>query len=126
MPSQREAETRLGISLPYRLVMALHDPSDPIRKRVDLLTLDDGPGGIVEANEFLRPLEWRQWPDYIIAFASGGCGDYFAFDTRTVPYRVYYIDTLGTVAESIASCEQEAFVFESFDHWYVHEISQAA
>ena len=36
------------------------------------------------------------------------------------------VNSLGTVAESISGCEQEGFVFESFDDWYVYETSPAA
>jgi len=123
----QDIETRLGITLPSRHLAALLDLSDPIHKRTLLLTPEGNTcQSIFTVNADLRALAWKQWPDYLVAFATNECGDYFAFDTRTVPYRVYYIDPIGTAPESIAGCEQEGYVFESFDEWYEDKTSTHA
>jgi hypothetical protein len=125
--TDQDIETRFGIALPSRYRVALLDPSDRIHQKTQLLTPDGEAGqSIFAINADMRSLDWKQWPDYLVAFAHNGCGDYFAFDTRSVPYRVYYIDPLETARESIAGCDDEGYVFESFDDWYEHEISSPA
>ena len=59
----------------------------------------------------------------MVAFATNGCGDFFAYDTRQEPYRVYYIGPIDSAAEAMASCEDEGFVFDSFDDWYAYSVS---
>jgi hypothetical protein len=122
IPLPRGAEdivSKFEIVLPAQYRMVLEDSFNPVHER---LLPCNGHGSIFEVNERLRGTEYKQWPIYLIAFATEGCGDYFAFDTRTFPYRIYYIDPIGTAAESMASCEEEGFVFESFDEWYAREI----
>jgi hypothetical protein len=122
----QDVEARLGVSLPQSLREVMTDPSDPIHKRKVLLALEGNCcQSIIKVNEQLRELAWKKWPAYLIAFATNECGDYFAFDSRTEPYRVYYIDPNDTVPESVASNEKSGFVFESFDMWYEYEMSGA-
>jgi hypothetical protein len=119
-----ELEQHIKIQWPDQFKKALIDPSDPIHAHTTLLVPDKvGLQNIFEANERMRAYEWKQWPDWLMAFATNECGDYFAFDTRALPYRIFYIDPIGSVAESIASCEQEGFVFGDFSAWYEYEIS---
>lgn len=80
-----------------------------------------GNPSIFKINADMRAEDWKNWPDYLIAFATNECGDYFAYDTRTMPYRVYYVGPTETVPESIAGCTREGFVFETFDDWYAHK-----
>jgi len=123
--SVNDLESRLGIVLPERHRSALLDPQDPIYDHKELLAF--GPcENIFEVNETLRSLDWKEWPEYLVAFATNGCGDYFDYDTRQEPYRVYYIGPIDTASEAMASCEDEGFVFDSFDDWYAYSVSEDA
>ena len=59
---------------------------------------------IFSVNEEMRSIDWKNWPDYLVAFATNECGDFFAYDTRTEPYRIHYIDPLETAPESMEGC----------------------
>lgn len=122
-----DAESRLAITLPDRHRQAMLDPTDPIQEECDFL-IPESPHELlrwVEVNEFLhRADRWNSWPPFLVAFASNGCGDYSAYDTRTAPYRIYYIGPEHTVPEAIAACEEEGFVFHSFEEWYRHSVSR--
>jgi hypothetical protein len=122
--TEQDIETRLGITLPPRFRLAILNASDPIHQKIRLLGPNRGRAqSIFEVNADLRALDWKKWPPYLVAFADNGCGDYFAFDARSVPYRIYYIDPLETAPESMDGCEKEGYVFGSFDDWYEHEMS---
>ena len=117
-------ELSYGIPIPERLGKALLDPNDPIHRCSTLLTASDNP--LLDAasvNAHLRSIEWKEWPDHLVAFATNECGDYFAFNTRETPYRIYYIGPTDTVPEAIESCDEEGFNFNGFDDWYEHEIT---
>ena len=123
------AEAQLGVLLPVRHRQAMLDPADPIHEAYDFLVLAS-PFELlrwVEVNESLHaPNQWNSWPRFVVAFASNGCGDYFDYDTRTEPYRVYYIGPEFTVSQAIATCEAEGFVFSNFDDWYSYAVSRDA
>jgi hypothetical protein len=120
----QDIETHFGIQLPARHLAALLDSSDPIHERTFLLTAEGNDcQSIFKVNARLRALEWKEWPGYLVAFATNECGDYFALDARTAPYKIYYIDPIDTVPESIAGNHQSGFVFNCFDDWYENEIS---
>ncbi len=121
--TERDIETRLGIALPPRHRAALVDMSDPIHTQAHLLTAM-GNRSIFKINADMRAENWKNWPDYLVAFATNECGDYFAYDTRTIPYRVYYIGPTETVPEGVAACTREGFIFETFDDWYTNKITQ--
>ena len=122
-----DIESRYGIELPPRHRAALADAADPIHGRVILLAAErDGDREtIFSANENLRKIEWKEWPACLLAFATNGCGDYFAYDLRHHPYPVYYIGPIGTTPDEMATCEQEDFVFPSFDDWYCYLVLQS-
>jgi hypothetical protein len=122
-----DIESRYGIELPPRHRAALADAADPIHGRVVLLAAErDGEREtIFSANENLRKTEWKEWPACLLAFATNGCGDYFAYDLRHHPYPVYYIGPIGTTPDEMATCEQEDFVFPSFDQWYRYLVLQS-
>jgi hypothetical protein len=125
--SVSDLESRFGIVLPERHRSALLDPHDPIHDHKELLALGKGASeSILEVNETLRSDDWKEWPEYLVAFATNGCGDFFAYDTRQEPYRVYYIGPIDTAFEAMASCEDEGFVFNSFDDWYAYAVSYDA
>ena len=83
-------------------------------------TDEDDPGSIVRTHRDLLSLGWKRWPEHLVAFATNGCGDFFAYDTRDEPYRVYYVGPIGSAAEQVAACEEEGFVFAGFDDWYAY------
>src|SRR5688572_14909707 len=112
--SIEDIESRLGLTLPPRHRLALLDSSDPIHRKTTLLTAE-GNRSIFAVNDRLRKLDWKKWPDYLVAFGTNECGDYYAFDTRASPYRIYYIDPIDTAPESITGCEEQGYIFESFD-----------
>src|SRR4051794_19909410 len=116
-----DIEAKLRIKLPPRHRAALLDPGDPIHDHKEMLGLEkDDSFNILEVNNRQRQREWKGWPEHLIAFATNGCGDYFAYDTRNEPYRVYYIEPNDTVSESIRECDAQGFVFPDFDAWYAY------
>jgi hypothetical protein len=120
-------EDRFAIVLPDRHRAALCDPQDPIHNHKSLLAFREGSClNIFEVNEEMRSLEWKGWPEYLVAFATNECGDYFAYDRREQPYPIYYIGPIGTAAEAIESCKNEGFVFACFDDWYAYVLSNSA
>jgi hypothetical protein len=76
----------------------------------------------VRRNQWLHSAEFFDpWPDFLVAFASNGCGDYFAYDLRQYPVRVIYIDPDRPVAENLTQDDQLAF--DSFEEWYVSHVA---
>jgi hypothetical protein len=93
------------------------DFADPIHRACDfLLSLD-----LEAVNRRLHSDEvWAPWPEFLVAFASNGCGDYFAFDTRRSPPSVLYVDPDRTPEESLDS--PEALRYDSFEAWYASQL----
>lgn len=120
----RDIEIRFGITLPPRFIAALGDTADPIHAKVLLLAPEGNEcQSIFAINASLRRAEWKEWPDYLVAFATYEFGDYSAFDVRQAPYRIYAIDPTYTAPEAVAKCEQEGYVFENFDAWYQNTLA---
>jgi hypothetical protein len=116
-----DIEMRFGIKLPPRHRKALLDVADPIHERVLLLKPEgNNCESIFLVNESWRESEynWKGWPEYLMAFATFECGDYFAYDIRSEPYRIHGIYEIGTVAECIELNERENSVHPNFDAWY--------
>jgi hypothetical protein len=109
-------------TFPGRHQRVMADTSDPIHRACDFYTLS-GERDIVALNKWLHSQEvWSPWPDYLIAFASNGCGDYFAYDTRQSPAPIVYIGPDGTPEEKLA--DPDALRYESFDEWYESEMER--
>lgn len=120
-----DLEAQLGIALPTRHWRAMLDPADPIHGVTDLL-LPDTPHDllrIIEVNRWLHADGGHRWPAFLVAFATTGCGDYFAYDSRTDPMRVVYIDPIGTPEDNLANANG-TLEFESFERWYDYETAK--
>ena len=117
-------ESRFGVALPEKMQAALMNPHDPIHQCASLLTASDNPMlDVASVNADLRSINWKQWPEHFTAFATNECGDYFAFDTSQSPYRVYYVGPEDSAPEAIAACEDEGYIFDSFDAWYDRKLA---
>jgi len=120
-----EAEARLGLTLPDRHRQAMLDPADPIHEACDFL-VPDSPYELlrwVGVNKFLHaPDNWNRWPPFLVAFASNGCGDYFAYDLRAQPPRIVYMEPDRTVQETLAA--KDKLEYESFAEWYKHKTAR--
>ncbi len=107
-----------GITLPPEHRALFDHLDDPIHAACDFL-LPRSPYPLLEIAGVNRTLHDSSapdpWPLFLVAFASNGCGDYFAYDTRQVPYRVIYVDPDRSVAENLMS--EDALVFASFSDW---------
>lgn len=120
-----DAESLLGVTLPDRHRQAMLDPTDPIHDACDFLVLNS-PYELLRwigVNEFLHaPDREDRWPPFLIAFASNGCGDYFAYDLRSEPPRIIYMDPDHTVAENLT--DEEMLAYESFERWYASRLNR--
>jgi ribosomal protein L40E len=113
-----EVESRLKFMSPERHRQAILDSSDPIHKACEFSVLSDNRRhDIFRTNEWIHSSEFgNPWPDFLIAFASNGCGDYFAYDTRQSPTSIIYIDPDNTVEENLQASDK--LCFETFEIWY--------
>lgn len=114
-----EVQQRLGLGLPERHRKAWEDPADPIHDACDFL-LPSSPHEllrVVDVNAFLHaPERPDPWPAFLVAFASNGCGDYFAYDLRRQPAHILYLDPDLTVAENLSAADK--LEYGSFEAWY--------
>jgi hypothetical protein len=120
-----EAEARLGLTFPDRHRRAMLDAADPIHDATDFLVLASPYEllRLIDVNVFLHaPDQWNRWPDFLVAFASNGCADYFAYDLRSQPPRIIYMDPDRTVEENLTA--EDKLEYESFERWYASRLSQ--
>lgn len=117
-----EVENKLGFTFPSRHRQALMDLTDPINKACDFLMLADGiHGDILPVNEQLHSQRRNEsWPKFLIAFASNGCGDYYAYDIRQNPPMIIYIDPDNTIEGNL--CSPNKLSFRTFEDWYDSQI----
>ncbi len=115
-------EARLGLTFPERHREALLHSDDPIHNACDFL-IPVSPYELlrlVEVNDFLhKATHWNSWPAFLVAFASNGCGDYFAYDVRSQPPRILYVDPDRTVRENLEA--EDKLEFDSFEAWYKYK-----
>src|SRR5262249_28803827 len=120
-----EIEAMLGLKFSERHRQALSDLNDPIHDATDFLVPSSPHEGLrlLEVNEFLHAADtWDNWPQFLVAFASNGCGDYFAYDLRSEPAPIVYMDPDYTVEENLNSTG--GLVFDSFESWYQSKIDK--
>jgi hypothetical protein len=117
-------EKRLGLTFSEWHRRAMLDRLDPIHDACDFL-VPDAPYellDIVQVNDFLHCNSVRPWPTFLVAYASNGCGDYYAYDLRSRPPRIVYIDPIDPIEESLLAGDQ--LEFDSFDSWYPWKLDQ--
>jgi hypothetical protein len=113
------AEARPRITLPERHRQAMQDASDPVHEWCDFLVPESLHSLLrwVEVNELLHAADSLScWPSFLVAFASNGCGDYFAYDLRSKPSGVVYVDPDDTIEENLTA--EDRLVYGSFEEWY--------
>jgi hypothetical protein len=120
-------EQFLSSSLPERHQRALADASDHAHLAVDFLLLSS-PNRLLDiraVNEYLHDSTTPDpWPPFLLAFASNGCADYFAYDLRSPQPIVRYIDPGETVWENLTGRDQ--LLFGSFSEWYELQVAPKA
>jgi len=120
----QEIESRLKFVFPARHRQALLDLGDRIHEACEFLVLsdsDDRHNSILSENEWIHSSDFdNPWPEFLIAFASNGCGDYFAYDTQQNPASIIYIDPDISVEENLQASDK--LCFETFVDWYKDQI----
>lgn len=114
-----DAEARLTITLPERHRQAMQDTSDPVHEWCVFLVPESpyGPLRWVEVNELLHATDSLSCrPSFLMALASNGCGDSFAYDLRSEPSGVVYVDPDYTIEENLTA--EDRPVYGSFEGWY--------
>jgi hypothetical protein len=105
--------------LPTDHLERMRDPNDEIHEACDFLLLES-PHELLRidhVNDWLhRPDRGDPWPKFLLAFASNGCGDYYAYDLRTAPPTIRHIDPGKTVEENLR-LSREQLRFASFADW---------
>lgn len=112
-------EKQLKFTFPDGHRKAIINLEDPIHKACDfyLPSSTDNMNSITEINEFLHnSSSCDLWPEFLIAFASQGCGDYCAYDTRTTPPRIIHMDPDLSVDENLN--DSDSMWFSDFNSWY--------
>jgi hypothetical protein len=103
----------------------MHDKTDPIHRACDFLVESSDNMGLafVAVNEWLHSQRVAfPWPSFLVAFASNGCGDYFAYDMSQSPPSILYIDPDATPEENLA--DPEALRYSSFEEWYESKLER--
>ena len=120
-------EEKLGFRLPQQHREAIANPTDPVHECCDFL-LDESPFELLrlaDVNDFLHsPSHPDPWPPFLLAFASNGCGDYFAYDLRTDPAHIIYVDPDDFVSDNLAS--HDILEFPDFETWHAYIIARKA
>ena len=112
-----QIESVYGFQFPDRHRKDLEDRSNQIHSAVEFLFPDDpGIRDFVKCNEKLRS-GWKKAGVNVVAFATQGCGDFFAYDISKTPYQVFVIDPTWDVPESLAAATAQENGLEEYDEW---------
>jgi hypothetical protein len=106
-------------TFPEQHQRVMQDVTDPIHQACDFFvqSSDNRSLDLVAVNQWLHSHQvWAPWPDFLVAFASNGCGDYFAYDLRQSSPPIIYIGPDGTPEEQLT--DPESLRYSSFDAWY--------
>lgn len=102
----------------------MQDPDDRVHDACDFLILDS-PYPLLQVdhvNDSLHgPARVDPWPPFLVAFASNGCGDYYAYDFRTEPPVIRYVDPDKSIEENLR-LSRDNVRFASFSDWYAHKV----
>ena len=110
-------ETALSLDFPPELKAIFETPASCSPKAlIYLLWPIAHPIGIVSVNERLRTREIEPFPQHLVAFASAGCGDYFAFDVRSG--EIVYVDPSMSLEENLRATDLR---FKDFSAWLKHQ-----
>ncbi|MDJ0710804.1 MAG: hypothetical protein QNJ14_10455 [Woeseiaceae bacterium] len=111
-----ERELEFTFPLPHR--RDIENADDRIHIACEYL-LPDGPGrqDFLEANRYLRKESWQGWEKPYVAFASQGCGDWFAYDTSIIPYKIFYVDPTERVKDAAAKSGEGTLVLATYEAW---------
>jgi len=105
---------------------AMSDNADPIHRACDFYVPSsiDPTRDIAALNRRLRSggEESWPWPEFLVAFASNGCGDYFAYDTRQTPAPIVYIGPEDPPEEQLVG--PDALRYKTFAEWYDSKVEQ--
>jgi hypothetical protein len=113
--------------LPAAHLRKMSDATDRVHRVCDFFILDS-PHDLLRldrVNDFLRTKRTDRWPDFLVAFASNGCGDYYAYDLRTTPPIIRYIDPDNTVHENLR-LSKDQLRFTSFEDWYSYVLAKSS
>ena len=121
MTTLEKIEQDWKFPLPERHRQALLALSDPIYQACDFLVLESEHKlhRILDLNEWIHSQQVDDpWPKELLAFASNGCGDYFAYHLLGGGrYEIIYTDPDQTVEENLNK-EDRSMQFDSFAAWY--------
>ena len=112
------------MQLPEQHFRVMLDAADPIHRACDFFVQRSDNSSLVFelVNERLHSQAvWAPWPDFLIAFASNGCGDFFAYDIRCTPPSIIYIGPEDTPEEHLG--DPDALRYDTFAEWYESEIA---
>jgi hypothetical protein len=112
-------------TFPEQHQRVMHDATDPVHRACDFLVQSPDNRGLdlVAVNEWLHSRQVASpWPPFLVAFASNGCGDYFAYDMRQSPASIIYIDPDATPEENLA--DPEALRYSDFAEWYESQLER--
>ena len=116
-------EQVLGFSFPRAHRQDLERRDSEVREACEFLLVDGTEQrDLLKKNVWLRQNHWQGWTPRYIAFASNGCGDYFAYDLNFEPYRIIYVDPLETLEETAKEPSIDNVVFLSYDEWRADKI----
>jgi hypothetical protein len=110
-------------SFPEQHQRVLEDATDPIHRACDFFVQSSKNSmlDLAVVNRWLHSANFgTPWPDFLVAFASNGCGDYFAYDMRQTPATVIYIDPDDAPEEQ--PTDPEALRYSSFREWYESQL----